>query len=164
MLNSNTHSDPVVSWGLSGLMVLALLLGGGTVQGLAGDALIQALGATLGLIDLTGSDVTSGVALAPGGTLVVAGTTKSAMDQPGGGSNDVFTLRLSRADGTVQQVRQLGAGELHFGTAGSDSALDACSFPDGSIGVVGTTTGSFAETSGGASDAFALRLRPEGGL
>lgn len=44
---SSSRGDPILAWGLSALLVLSILLGGGTTQGLPGDAVLQGLGALL---------------------------------------------------------------------------------------------------------------------
>lgn len=105
-----------------------------------------------------------GIAVAPGGDLVVAGSNYDsewgAPVRPFSGSSDVFVARLT-ADGTLVWNTFLGGnGSDYDGFVAVDGA--------GNIFVTGVSTAAWGTPlrshEGGGTDAFVARLNPDGSL
>lgn len=119
-----------------------------------------------------GNDTASGVALAPDGSAVVAGTTGS-WDFPttseayqksyGGGVYDGFAARVAADGASFPWI-------TYFGTPGWDSATSVAVEASGSVWIAGTTdspglqvtAGAAQAALAGSSDAFAAKLSGDG--
>jgi hypothetical protein len=100
-----------------------------------------------------GEDTLAGVAVGPGDTVWVSGTTAGAIAPNGGGGKDLFVRRY--AGTTPAFTRQIGIATEE---SAQGIALDA----SGNAFVVGTTAGSLFATLEGSSDAVLFSLTPLG--
>ena len=96
-------------------------------------------------------DQAFGVAVSGDGGVYVVGYTTGDMFGPSAGNRDVFVVRLSSVDGTEVWARQ-------FGTVGSDQARGVAVSSDGSVNVVGSTSGVMYGEGFGLGDIFVTRL------
>ncbi len=126
-----------------------------------------------GFVGGSGDDVALGVALAPAGTIVVAGRTRSegtgfpalvGPDLTLNGVQDVFVTKLDATSAAVVWSGFVGgSGADHFGGLGVDGAGNACV-----AGYTETVDGSFPVLAGpdtvpnGGSDVFVTRVRADG--
>lgn len=94
------------------------------------------------------------------GSLLVAGSVYGAFQgAPPAGEQDVFVARISPLDGSVLQRWQ-------YGTSGSEWLVDMKLGRDGSIYLLGETSGAFIadQPPGGSVDLFVLKLSTDGRL
>ena len=97
------------------------------------------------------------LAMSPGGQLVAAGSTGDHMDKnnQNRGGLDIFVVGLAADSGAPLWTQT-------FGTPGRDVAHDLTIAGDGTLIVVGSTTGQLFAAPRGADDAFILALDPQG--
>jgi hypothetical protein len=94
------------------------------------------------------------LAAAPDGSAYLVGGAQGELERPVEGIFDAFVHALG-ADGAARWTRQLG-------TPGWDVARGAAVAPNGDLVVAGYSEGDFAGPNAGGSDAWALRLAPDG--
>lgn len=126
------------------------------------------------LTHLGGSTKTSGgsnaggedcyaVAADSSGNVYCAGYTSGDLNEAAGGSADSFIMKLSKA-GAILWITHLG--DVTKPSGGSTSADDRCYGVDvdsaGNVYCAGSTESDLAETNGGDSDAFVLKLNSLG--
>jgi hypothetical protein len=101
------------------------------------------------------ADAATGVAVDANGAITVVGRTAGDLAGPGAGLDDLFVARFAATGGPPTAL-------LQFGTAAHDRARAVAVDAAGDVVVVGETRGALRGASAGSSDAFALRLRPDG--
>lgn len=103
-----------------------------------------------------GNQYFQGINIASDGSLIVTGSSSGSFAGPINGTDDLIIAKFS-TNGELIWGRQ-------YGTSGADLCTNAVSDSDGNIYAACTTTGSFAETLSGPSDALILRVNPQGHL
>lgn len=103
-----------------------------------------------------GLDYAYGVAIAPDGSVYVAGHTSGSLDQASAGLTDAY-LRKYDADGTLLWARQ-------FGTSSQETGTGVTVDPAGAVYIAGMTQGSLEGASAGAADGYVRKYDASGGM
>lgn len=108
------------------------------------------------LLGSTKQDIAYGLTTGLDGSVYLSGQTSGALDgQSSAGAMDAFVAKYS-VDGTKVWARQ-------FGTSGDDTAAHMATGPDGSVYVVGGTSGALdGQPHVGSMDAFLVKFAPDG--
>lgn len=105
----------------------------------------------------TGNQVFQSIALSNDGSIIIAGGTSGSTAATLKGSDDVFIAKFNATSGELIWARQ-------HGSTGTDTCLNAFTDTFANIYCSGSTTANFAEANSGSTDAFILRVNPQGHL
>lgn len=105
----------------------------------------------------TGNQYFQGINLSSDGSVIVAGSTSGSTAATLKGTDDVLLAKFDSGTGALIWARQ-------YGVPGTQVCTNAASDSFGNIYCAGTTTTNLGEANGGSSDAFILRVNPQGHL
>jgi hypothetical protein len=162
----STASDASVAVAVSADALYATLTPGGPVGGMMHQGRADA---ALTRFDRNGkvvwtaqwgstlNDDPRGLAIAPDGSVYVAGSFAGRFEGVQvGGAFDAFIMR-AQSDGTIAWIRRFGTG-----TDDDDGASDVAVDADGNAYVVGNTEGALDGTNAGKNDVFLAKWSPAG--
>ncbi len=110
----------------------------------------------------SGDDECLGIAVDSDSNVYCGGITTGALGELSGGDRDAFAMKLNPS-GEVAWIRQLGAISSPGGkSSGFDKCFGIAVDSDSNVYCGGNTTGALGEPSGGISDAFVMKLKPDG--
>lgn len=110
-----------------------------------------------------GTETARGIALAPDGGVIIAGTTTGALAEANAGNADVFIAKLS-SSGSLMWIRQLGNVTSGASAAGNEVVWAVKTNAAGNIFVAGETTGSLGEPNAGFQDGFVAIFNSSGAV
>lgn len=112
-----------------------------------------------------GSEKLLGVVILDSGPVLI-GQTSGALFESNAGAKDIFAIGINN-DGSVRWTKQFGSTtgpSAGLDTSGDQTVGGAVKINANKFAIVGSTTGDFAETSGGGVDAFAVTLDGDGNI
>lgn len=115
--------------------------------------------------DVSGNEYQyGGIAYDTSGHPIFLNAVETSVADTLNGARDLLFVKMDKDTGAFLTFKQYGQSIVGFDTTGTDTISGSIQNSNGDIFILGSTTGSFFETSAGASDIYVAKLNQNGDL